>query len=125
MTRNAFLSAATALALAFAFALGGHARAASPTLEIVNMTKYPATVQVHKAGAVYGHYAIPAYGKVAIYGDGAFSFTGTVATHTGDIALPRKETTIARGAATRGLIIEPRGSDIIWTFGQATSGAVM
>jgi len=125
MTRNAFLRAASALALAGAFAFGGHARAATPTLEIVNMTKYPVTAQVHKAGAIYGHYAIPAYGKVALYGDGAFSFTGTVATQAGDIALPRKETTIAPGGGSRGLIIEHKGSTFTWNFGQATSGAIL
>jgi len=125
MTRNAFLRTSAVLALAGAVALGGHARAATPTLEIVNMTKYPATVHVEKSGAAYGHYSIPAYGKVAIYGDGAFTFTGTVATAAGNEVLPRKDTTIVPGAATKGLIIQPSGTLIVWGFGAATSGAII
>lgn len=125
MTRGVFLRATSALVLAGAFVLGGHARAATPTLEIVNMTKYPAIVHVERSGAAYGRYTIPAYGKVGIYGDGAFSFTGTVATAAGNEGLPRKETTIRSGAGGRSLIIEHRETTFTWTFGQATSGAIL
>jgi hypothetical protein len=123
MVRLGFIGAA-ALGLVCTLALGGNAGAAAPTLEIVNMTKYPATVVVDRAGAAYGHYSIPAYGKVSIYGDGFFAFTGTVATAPVS-TLPRKTATLATGPSPRGLIIEHKGSIIEWTFGVATSGAIM
>lgn len=81
----------------------------TPTLEIHNMTKHPAVVVVDRAGRPYGHYSIASHGNAVIYGDGLFSFTGTVYVTGGNFNLPRRDVTLKPNAGSRGLIIEQRG----------------
>jgi len=124
MTALVSRSLAVVALLVATIALGGTARAATPTLEIVNMTSHTATIVVDRAGLSYAHYTIAPFGKALLYGDGTFTFTGTVSVGPG-VALPRKETTLAAGAKTRGLIISSNGTIVDWAFGLPTSGAVM
>jgi len=124
MTAIVSRSLAIVALLVATIAFGGTAHAASPTLEIVNMTGHTATIVVDRAGSAYAHYTIQPYNKVMVYGDGTFTFTGTVSVGPG-VALPRRETTLVAGAKTRGLIIEIRGGVAEWAFGLPTSGAVM
>jgi hypothetical protein len=121
MTTLVSRSLAIVALLVATITLGGTARAATPTLEIVNMTTHTATILAHRAGLLYGRYSIPPYGKALIYGDGVFTFSGILS--GGE--LPRRDTTLVAGAQTRGLIIEVRGTTFTWTFGQATSGTIM
>jgi hypothetical protein len=124
MTALVSRSLAILALLAATITLGGHARAATPTLEIINMTGHTATIVVDRAGLAYAHYTIQPYNKAMVYGDGTFTFTGTISVGPG-VALPRRETTLVAGAKTRGLIIEIKGGVAEWAFGLPTSGAVM
>jgi hypothetical protein len=124
LIRPGFIRAVALTAIA-AISLAGSVRAMTPTLEIHNMTKHPAVVVVDRAGRLYGHYSIASHGKAVIYGEGPFSFTGTVYVSGGNFNLPRREATLKPNAGSRGLIIEQRGNTIDWNFGAAASGAVM
>jgi hypothetical protein len=94
--------------------------AATPTLEIVNLTRYSVWVSAERNADRFAITVAP-MGKAIIDRTGTFSFTGGLTVNGKKIELPRRDIAIGSADPQTLTIWETRGS-FSWALGSAASG---